>query len=313
MRQEEPAKGLLTAFKGERQTVIRLGAAVDEFMATPKTACLYHLPHRTYVLIIASNAEFVNFFLLVERMAAFGGRFGEGLLVFSLLFVRIFGILPHKGIRRCRGLPPECQDGKTGVRWTSGYFPGKRYAKNKGEYTMKRKIDPFDYAGTILHAVRQGVLLTTQAEGRTNTMTISWGTLGIEWGKPLFTVFVRESRVTRELLEKHPEFTVNMPRGDGDKAILPFCGTQSGREVDKIKELSLSLEAPEVVCVPAIRELPLTLECRLAYKQAQDPLAIAAQDRCRFYPSDVDGSFPGANRDYHTAYYGEIVAAYILE
>ena len=48
---------------------------------------------------------------------------------------------------------------------------------------MKQYIDPFDYANQILKAVKKGVLLTTKAGGKINTMSISWGTLGIQWGK----------------------------------------------------------------------------------------------------------------------------------
>lgn len=67
------------------------------------------------------------------------------------------------------------------------------------------------------------------------------------------------------------------------------------------------------ISVPAIRELPLTLECRIIYKQSQDAKEITPENNQRFYPQNVDGSFHGANKDYHTAYYGEIVAAYIIE
>lgn len=178
---------------------------------------------------------------------------------------------------------------------------------------MKKEIAVFDYANEILQNVRSGVLLTTQAGGKTNTMTISWGTLGIEWGRPIFTVFVREHRFTKQLLDQNGEFTINIPVGSFDKKILGFCGTKSGRDTDKIQELGLTLEEPSQISVPGIRELPLTLECRVLYKQTQDKNAIPPFIQETNYPQDVDGSFPGANRDYHTAYYGEIVAAYLIQ
>ena len=78
--------------------------------------------------------------------------------------------------------------------------------------------------------------------------------------RAIYTVFVRESRHTKALLDKNPEFTVNIPWGEVDKAILSLCGTRSGRDIDKIAQLGLTLEAPEEISVPAIRELPLTLE-----------------------------------------------------
>jgi flavin reductase (DIM6/NTAB) family NADH-FMN oxidoreductase RutF len=178
---------------------------------------------------------------------------------------------------------------------------------------MKKEIEVFDYANEILKAVNKGVLLTTKADGKVNSMTISWGTLGIEWGKPIFTVFVRENRFTKQQLDKSTEFTINIPYGEFNKKILGICGTETGHSVDKIQKLNLTLEESDAVSVPAIKELPLTLECKIVYKQKQDEHAIFEEYRKACYPQDVDGSFHGANRDYHTAYYGEIVKAYIIE
>ena len=46
---------------------------------------------------------------------------------------------------------------------------------------MKKNIDAFDYAGYICKAMKKGILLTTKAGDRVNTMTIGWGKIGIEW------------------------------------------------------------------------------------------------------------------------------------
>ncbi len=178
---------------------------------------------------------------------------------------------------------------------------------------MKKEIQVFDYASEIMKAVKTGVLLTTNSDDKVNSMTISWGTLGIEWGKPIFTVFVRENRFTKEQLEKNPEFTINIPMGEFNKKILGFCGTKSGYNIDKISELNLTLESPDKISVPAIKELPLTLECKVVYKQEQDRNEICEETKKVFYPQDVDSSYHGANKDFHTAYYGEIVSAYIVE
>ena len=174
---------------------------------------------------------------------------------------------------------------------------------------MKREIKVWEEAGYILEQVGKGVLLTAAADDKVNTMTIGWGTMGIEWGKPIFIAFVRESRYTKELLDKNPEFTVNIPYGEYDKSILSICGTRSGRDMDKIKELGLQLEDGETISVPGIRQLPLTLECKVIYKQEQDESAINAENTKRYYPRE--GAFPKG--DYHTAYYGQITAAYIIE
>lgn len=173
---------------------------------------------------------------------------------------------------------------------------------------MKKMIEAFDYAGTVCKAMPRGILLTTKADGKVNTMTIGWGHIGIEWGKPIFVAYVRESRYTKQMLEANGEFTVNVPMGSIDGKILGYCGTKSGRDTDKIADLGLTLEEPEVISVPGIQELPLTLECRVIYKQKQDLSAIPENILTRYYPADETGY-----QDYHYAYYGEIVSAYIIE
>ncbi len=177
---------------------------------------------------------------------------------------------------------------------------------------MKEKINVFDYSKEIMEALSKGILLNTQDGDKFNTMTISWGALGRVWEKPSFTVYVREHRFTHEQLEKNPEFTISIPVGDFDRKILGLAGTRSGHNEDKVSTLGITLEAPETNSVSGIRELPLTIECRVMYKQHQDLSALPEETRNAFYPQDVDGSFHGANRDAHTQYIGEIVDAYII-
>ena len=174
---------------------------------------------------------------------------------------------------------------------------------------MKKYIDLWEYAGQILEQVSTGALVTAKAEGKVNSMTIGWGFLGVEWAKPIFTVFVRQSRYTKELLDKNGEFTINVAlKGTDRKQILGFCGSKSGRDVDKYKEMDLHLEEPDVISVPGIKEFPITLECKVVYKQDQD-LNLLAADKCqRYYAPNTPN-----DGDFHTAYYGEVVAAYIIE
>lgn len=174
---------------------------------------------------------------------------------------------------------------------------------------MKQKIDVFDYAGHICKAMKPGILLTTKAGDQVNTMTIGWGTLGIQWNRPIFIAYVRETRYTKELLEKSGEFTVNIPWGEVDTRILSYCGTKSGRDTDKIQDLGLTLVDSDIVQVPGILQLPITLECRVVYQQKQDLSKLPQDIIQRFYPEIDNHGF----RDYHIAYYGEIVNAYKIE
>ena len=178
---------------------------------------------------------------------------------------------------------------------------------------MKRTVNAFDYAGDICKSMSKGILMTTKKDDFVNSMVIGWGHIGIEWGKPIFVAYVRESRYTKELVENHGEFTVNVPMGDFDSNIIRICGTKSGRDLDKIKELSLHLVDSDHVSVPGIKEFPLTLECKVIYKQKQDLTAVPEDVLARYYPQIPGADFDGQDRDYHYAYYGEIVGAYVIE
>lgn len=178
---------------------------------------------------------------------------------------------------------------------------------------MKKNIQLFECAGQIMKAMPKGILLTTKSGGKVNTMTIGWGHLGIEWGKPIFVAYVRVNRHTRQMLDESGEFTVNIPREGECREILGYCGTKSGRDTDKIRDLDLHLEEPLAVSVPGIRELPLTLECKVIYRQVQDLDAIPESIRSRYYPGNVGSEHSGSNQDVHIAYYGEILASYYIE
>ena len=170
---------------------------------------------------------------------------------------------------------------------------------------MKQTVNVFDHASHICKEIGKGILLTTAKDGFVNTMTIGWGTVGIEWGKPIFVAYVRDSRYTRELLDVTGEFTVNIPMGEADKKIVSLCGTKSGRDMDKIKELGLHLEESEIIHVPGIREMPLTLECKVIYRNVQDESRLPQNIQNRYY-SAINA------KDYHIAYYGEIVNSYLI-
>ena len=169
---------------------------------------------------------------------------------------------------------------------------------------IKRKVKLTECANTITELMQKGVFLTTKAGDRVNTMVIEWGHLGRIWNRPVFIIFVRTSRFTKEMLDKNPEFTVNFPIHGFDKKVFAVCGTKSGRDMDKIGELGLTPVEPEVISVPGLKEFPLTLECRVLYTQQQDATKIPEDIRERFYKAETAE---------HVCYYGEILDAYVIE
>lgn len=56
------------------------------------------------------------------------------------------------------------------------------------------EFDPFTKIG------KEWALLTAGSKEKANTMTISWGGVGVLWGKNVAFVFVRDSRYTKELI-----------------------------------------------------------------------------------------------------------------
>ena len=169
----------------------------------------------------------------------------------------------------------------------------------------KRKIDLFSYSELINKAYEQGIFLTTKNGNKVNSMVIGWGTLGIIFEKPMFIVYVRNNRYTHELLDNNPEFTINVPLNNIDKNLIRICGSKSGRDIDKIKECHFNLVEPNIISVPGIKELPLTIECKVIYQIDQETPKLPEEIRKRFYGHEQN--------TYHTVYYGEIVDAYIIE
>ncbi|MBQ8161444.1 MAG: flavin reductase [Clostridia bacterium] len=176
---------------------------------------------------------------------------------------------------------------------------------------MKEKIQVTDYANLLTRALPKGILLNTNGD-KFNSMVIGWGHIGTLWGKPTFHVYVRQGRYTKGQLDKTQEFSISAPLEGTDPLINKICGWQSGFQIDKVKEAGLELEEAETIQTPGIRQYPLTLECRILYSQDQDLSRIPESIRSRMYPGDVDGTYPMANRDFHTMYVGEIVDAYII-
>ena len=177
-----------------------------------------------------------------------------------------------------------------------------------------KEINVFEYLPLIMTELGKGILLNTKNGDSTNTMTIGWGQVGIEWGKVFFTAYVRHGRFTHKLIEENKEFTISIPldrTAELSKAI-GFCGYNTGKNCDKIKEAGLTAINGQKVNSPAIKELPLTLECKVIYQQEQDETKIPKEEFEKFYPQNIPSDNPRANRDMHTVYYGEIINAYIL-
>ena len=134
-------------------------------------------------------------------------------------------------------------------------------------------------------------------------MTIGWGQFGVLWGKPTFSVYVRESRYTHQLLEHANTYTVSVPAYGTMSKELALCGTKSGREIDKMQALNASLFPNRFGAQDGFAGCRFQIECRILLRVDLDEHRIEDSAlKNRYY----------ANGDPHTMYVGEIVDAYII-
>lgn len=94
-----------------------------------------------------------------------------------------------------------------------------------------------------------------------NIATIAW--TGIINSEPMIVyVSIRPSRFSNEIIKKTGEFVINLPNRDLVK-VTDFCGTKSGREVDKFEMCKLTKRQSDKVNSPYIEECPINLECKV--------------------------------------------------
>ena len=123
---------------------------------------------------------------------------------------------------------------------------------------------------------KQWALLTAGDETNFNTMTISWGSLGTLWGKPIATTYVRESRYTREFMDNNDYFTVSF-YPEEYKDVLGVMGSKSGRDMDKMNDSGLTPEA--VANTMTFKEAEMTLVCKKLSKQLRFLLLVTVMLR----------------------------------
>lgn len=168
---------------------------------------------------------------------------------------------------------------------------------------MVKEIKYNDKLKEMLDQISKGAFLTVTNGEKTNTMTIGWGNVGIIWDKPIFMVAVRYSRYTYDLLKQAKDFTVSIPIEKDLKKELAYCGTYSGRDVNKFKECNLNIRDGRRVTSPIIENCEFHYECKIVYKQAMETKTLDNNIKERFYKDN----------DFHILYFGEIVDCYLTE
>lgn len=132
-----------------------------------------------------------------------------------------------------------------------------------------------------------------------NSMTISWGSLGIMWNKPFAQVVVRPTRYTFDFMNRYEGVTLCC-FGEEHRSALSLLGSKSGRDGDKIRESGLTPIASQLVSAPGFAEAELILECKKMYWQDYD--------QNHFLLPEIESKYP--QKDYHRVFFGEILSIF---
>ena len=165
---------------------------------------------------------------------------------------------------------------------------------------MFNQIRPQDMNWNPFQAIGSDWALITAGSGdKLNTMTASWGGVGVLWNRNVVTCYIRPQRYTREFVEREAFFSLSFLPEQYRKQ-LGYLGATSGRDEDKIAVSGLT------VCrdyeAPCFEEADTVLICKKIYVDEIKPQGI-------LYPSIKSDNYPG--HDYHFIYVGEIVKALV--
>lgn len=155
-------------------------------------------------------------------------------------------------------------------------------------------LNPFKTIG------KDWLLISALKDNKVNTMTASWGGIGVIWNKNAVTVYIRPQRYTREFVDAGDYLTVTF--FEGYKKELGVLGSKSGRDGDKIGEVGFEVEM--IDNQPTFKQGKMMFVLKKLYKGKIEPNDFIDDSLdAQYYPE----------KDYHYIYIGEIVSAYVNE
>lgn len=158
-------------------------------------------------------------------------------------------------------------------------------------------FNPFEKIG------KEWMLLTggdSVVSGKWNTMTASWGQLGVLWNKNVLTCYIRPNRHTFGFVEEGDMLTASFFSEDYRKA-LSFCGSHSGRDCNKAVETGLT--PIEIDGCVTFEEADMVFVLRKLYAYDLAESGFLTDDK-------LPETFFGEGNPYHRAYICEITAVY---
>ena len=150
------------------------------------------------------------------------------------------------------------------------------------------EINPFEKIG------KEWALVSAGSRKKANTMTISWGGVGVLWGKNVAFIFIRDSRYTKEFIDSNDFFSVSF-LNDQYRDALNNCGSHSGKDEDKLKNAGLNWNYK--LSIPFVDEGNLILLCQKLSATKINEDSFLAPEIKKWY----------ADGDMHTMYVAEIL------
>lgn len=159
-----------------------------------------------------------------------------------------------------------------------------------------------DFPGSAPARIADEWMLISAGEGASgawNTMTASWGGMGVLWGRETAFVFVRPTRYSFAFFNESALFSLSFFDPSRHDA-LEFCGAHSGRDYDKAEAAGLTpivFTGGRSAGGIGFQEASETIVCRTLYTHDFDP--------ARFLDPAISGNYP--DKDYHRMFIGEIL------
>jgi flavin reductase (DIM6/NTAB) family NADH-FMN oxidoreductase RutF len=167
---------------------------------------------------------------------------------------------------------------------------------------MFKKISSYQISENAIDLIgKQWMLITAGKKDSFNTMTAAWGGFGFLWNMPVTYIFIRPQRYTFEFVEKFNDYTLCF-FDRKFKSILSYCGVNSGRDVNKVKETGLLINETEAGNI-FFEQAKLVIECSKLYQDDIKPE--------NFLNSLINRNYP--NKDYHRMYIGKVINCWIKD
>jgi flavin reductase (DIM6/NTAB) family NADH-FMN oxidoreductase RutF len=129
-----------------------------------------------------------------------------------------------------------------------------------------------------------------------NAMTVAWGSFGIMWNKPFVMVVVRPTRHTFNFINQYETFSLCAFPEDFRKS-LNILGSQSGRDIDKVKAAGLTPIPLDKIAAPGYAEADLIFQCSRIFWEDFD--------RSKFLDASIENHY--VKKDYHRMIFGEVL------